>query len=54
MKLDTYLCETQSSMCDAVLSTFVSGGIAGSREKPLLIRVEWIELMTTPKAPVLG
>lgn len=43
-----------SSMCDAVLSTFALEGIVGSRAKPLLIRVEWIELMTTQRAPVLG
>lgn len=41
-------------MCDAVLSTFALEGIVGSRAKPLLIRVEWIELMTTQRAPVLG
>lgn len=51
---DTYLWETPRSMCDAVLSTFALGGIVGSRAKPLLIRVEWIELMTTRRAPVLG
>lgn len=54
MKFDTYLCETQASMCSTAFSTFVSEGMVGSRAKPVLIRVEWIELMTTPRAPALG
>lgn len=42
---DTPRCEAQSSMCQAVLSTFVSEGIAGSGAKPPVILEEWIELM---------